>query len=357
VWSLLSQAQFFTILSPTAKLLLARLFLFLSVLALSAARAESGGDGSSYQLGRGLAVGDTGIRFGGYASVEAGAPSPGPWEFSVSDLSLFTTWTDHAHWRFFSETEVGEALTAGGNQGLSTRNAHFELERLYIDRLFDDLFSLRFGKFLTPVGRWNLLHASPLTWTTTRPVATYDLFSKHATGLMLHGGFPVLDRRMDYAFYADLTEELDPYRSADPFNNALGSHWLYSAADNLELGLSYVNYQLHDDPSHRFNLVGVEGAWFYRRFELNTEWVYRNGGLQGLYQGFVQGVAPLVSHWYAIGRYEYFDQVQQPAGQLGVFGLAFRPVPPLVWKVEYRIGTHNEISAPDGLYGSFAVLF
>ena len=71
----------------------------------------------------------------------------------------------------------------------------------------------------------------------------------------------------------------------------------------------------------------------------------------------MQGVAPLVSHWYAVGRYEYFQQPQGPTGQLGVFGLAFRPIPPLVWKVEYRLGTHNESAAPDGLYGSFAVLF
>jgi len=29
-----------------------------------------------------------------------------------------------------------------------------------------------------------------------------------------------------------------------------------------------------------------------------------------------------------------------------VLGLAYRPLPPVVWKLEYRLGTHNEILAP-----------
>lgn len=311
---------------------------------------------AGYRLGRGYALGDTGIRLGGYASVAAAAPRSGPWAFDVNDLSLFTTW-ESGNWRFFSETEISEVLTAGEHQGLSTRHAQFELERLYLDHVFDDAISVRFGKFLTPIGRWNLIHADPLVWTTTRPVATYRLFSRNATGLMLHGGFPVSGQRLDYAAYGTFTDSLDPYKSENPFENAVGGHLLYSATDNLELGMSYANYTLHEEPQGRFNLVGIEGFWSYRHFEIDSEWVYRSGGNQGLVQGFVQGVAPLVSHWYLVGRYEYFQQQQAPAGQVGVFGLAFRPIPPLVWKVEYRLGTNSSVTAPDGLYGSFAVLF
>jgi hypothetical protein len=309
-----------------------------------------------YELGRGYKLGDTGIRLGGYASVEAAAPRASPWEFSVSDLSLFTTW-EYERWRFFSETEWGDLLTAGQDQGLSTKNAHFELERLYLDYLFSDALSVRFGKFLTPIGRWNLLHASPLVWTTTRPVATYQLFSRNATGLMAYGSVPVGQRSLDYSAYASASDSLDPYRSENPFEDAYGGRVLYSAADNLEVGLSYANYQLNASAEYRYNLVGAEGFWSWRKFEVNSEWVFRAGGPKNLWQGFVQGVAPLVSHWYAVGRYEYFEQAQGAAGQLGVFGLAFRPLPPLVWKVEYRIGAHNEQAAPDGLYGSIAVLF
>lgn len=328
------------------------------VLALlsAAARAETGTE-PGYRLGRGYPLGDTGIRLGGYASAVVEAPRQGPWHFDVSDLSLFVTWEDGGHWRFFSETEVGDALTAGEHQDLGTGDAHFELERLYLDRLFTDALSLRFGKFLTPIGRWNLLHANPLVWTTNRPVATYQLFSKNATGLMLHGKLPVAERDLDYAAYGTVTDALDPYRSENPFEDAYGGHLLYSATENLELGLSYANYALNERPGRRYNLAGAEAFWSYRKFEANAEWIFRSGGGRDLWQGYVQGVAPLLAGWYAVARYEYFQQEQAPAGQLGVFGLAFRPVSPLVWKVEYQLGSQNAATAPDGLYASFAVLF
>jgi hypothetical protein len=335
-----------------------RFFILVLVLSLSSAWADTDMAPRGYQLGRGYPLGDTGIRLGGYASVEVDAPRSGPWSFDVGDLSLFTTWEDDSgRWRFFSETEIGDALTAGEHQGLTTQEAHFELERLYLDYLFDDALSVRIGKFLTPIGRWNLLHASPLVWTTTRPVATESLFAKRATGLMLHGNLPATESNLGYALYADFTDALDPHRADNPFENAYGAHLLYSVADNLEVGLSYANYTLNDSPENRYNLAGAEAFWSWRKFEVNGEWVFRAGGSKDLWQGYVQGVAPLVSHWYAVGRYEYFQQEQAPSANLGVFGLAFRPVPPLVWKVEYRLGAHNESAAPDGLYGSFAVLF
>lgn len=313
---------------------------------------------SGYRLGRGLPLGDTGIRLGGYATAKVGAPSPGPWSFEVSDLSLFTAWDSGGRWRFFSETEVGDALTVGEGQGLTTKKAHFELERLYLDGLVNDGLSVRVGKFLTPIGKWNLMHANPLVWTTTRPLATENLFSKHATGLMLHGGLPLEQRRIDYAVYAEFTDALDPHRSENPFDDAYGAHLLYGVAENLDIGLSYANFQLRDAPGQRYNLAGAEAFWSYRRYEISGEWVYRAGGARDLAQGFLQGVAPLFdTHFYALGRYEYFQQDAGPAGNLGVFGLAFRPMPPLVWKLEYRLGSHNETLAPDGLYGSMAVLF
>lgn len=325
--------------------------LMLGVLSVQA-QAETGTD---YRLGRGYALGSTGIRLGGYASAAVDAPRHGPWQFDVSDLSLFVTWEDGEHWRFFSETEVGDALTAGEHQGLGTGEAHFELERLYVERLFTDALSLRFGKFLTPIGRWNLVHANPLVWTTNRPVATRQLFSKHASGLMLHGKALVAERDFDYAVYAT-ADSLDPYRSENPFENAYGGHLLYAATETLELGLSYANFALNERPS-RYHLAGAEAFWSYCKFEASAEWVFRSGGARDLWQGYVQGVAPLLAGWYAVARYEYFQQESAPDGQVGVLGLAFRPVPPLVWKVEYQVGSHNATTAPDGLYGSFAVLF
>jgi len=332
----------------------------LIALGLSALAAAEEAPATGYRLGQGYAVGATGLRLGGYASLHAAAPRNGPWRFEVSDLSLFLTWQANNRLRFFSELEAGDAFTATEQGRSGAHEARFELERLYADTLLDDSLTLRFGKFLTPVGRWNLLHADPLVWTATRPVATESLFSKHATGLMLLGDLQLFERRLEYQVYADLSRSLDPRRSENPFDHATGLHALYALSERLQVGASYLSFELNADRHRRQHLVGLEAAWRHRGYELNAEWVYRTPQNHGpsLWQGFAQGVAPIAGNWFAVGRYELFEQSGSlGTGQAGVFGLAYRPLPPLVLKFEYRLGTHNEQVAPDGFFTSFAVLF
>jgi hypothetical protein len=326
-----------------------------------AGAAEAGLDGGGYQLGQGYELGSTGLHLGGYTNAKGEFARNQPYQFHITDLSLLLSWQANNRLRFFTEVEAGEPFTAIDGQRNGSQDIRLELERLYVDGLINDSLSLRIGKFLTPIGRWNLIHADPLVWTATRPVATEDLFSKHANGLMLNGNLQVAERRLEYSVYGDLSSSLDPHTSYEPFRNALGAHALYAWSDQLELGLSYASYELRTQPRLRHHLLGVEASWKLRRYELSGEWVYRatQNREPGLWQGFVQGVAPILgSHWYAVGRYELFQQGQAlTTGQVGVAGLAYRPLPPLVLKFEYRLGTHNQVTAPDGFYTSFAVLF
>jgi hypothetical protein len=335
-----------------------RTLLFALLLPIPLAAAAENDAEESYSLGRGYRVGATGLRLGGYASADFALPRSAPWVFRLSDLSLFINWDQGGRLRFFSEVEVSDALTVGEHREFGTGKARFELERLYLDALLNDAATVRIGKFLTPIGRWNLIHAAPLVWTATRPLATEGLFAKNATGLMVHGSLPMGERRLDYALYADLTGTVDPHRSESPFDNALGARLLHAFGDSLEVGMSYASYDLYDEPEGRHHLLGFEGFWTRYRYELSSEWVYRIGEAgRDAYRGFVQAVAPLAGSWYGIGRYEVFLEEARKTGHIGVFGLAYRPIPPLVWKVEYRLGTRNETLAPDGLFASFAVLF
>ncbi len=315
---------------------------------------------NSYRLGSGYPLSDTGLRVGGYASAQAGVPRASPLYFEVNDLSLFLTWDNGSRLHFFSELEAGDPLTTGKHDVLGTQKASFEFERFYIDNLVNNHLTVRLGKFLSPIGQWNLIHAAPLVWTSSRPVATENLFSTHASGIMLHGSSSVANRQLEYSVYGDLSESLDPYRSQNPFENALGAHLRYFLDDTLQLGASFANFVLNDQSSVRYYLAGLDIAWSYRKFELSSEIVYRTGqqaNLQNVWQGFVQGVIPVSEHWFAVGRYEAFEQPQHNLGQVGVIGLAYRPLPPVVWKLEYRKGTNNELLAPDGLAVSFAILF
>lgn len=336
--------------------------LLLLLYGLAAAGSASAQDlKGSYQLGRGYALGDSGIRLGGYASAHIDGFGESPWSFDVSDLSLFVTWDNGSKVRFFSELEVEDAFSAGESQSLTTKAADFMLERLYLDYLVNENFTVRLGKFLTPIGQWNLIHADPLVWTTNRPVATDNLFSEHATGVMLHGYAPMGGRTLDYSVYADYSSSLDPkYADNLVFDNAFGFRLRYNLTDQLKLGFSYADFSLQNRRSERNHLFGLDFAWSYQRYAINSEIVYRNSGSTGghnTWQGYVQGVSPIAGNLYAVGRYEFFGQANAKFGQAGIAGFAYRPIPPLVWKLEYQFGVNNRELAPDGLFASFAVLF
>jgi hypothetical protein len=332
------------------------------VLAISSNAVLAQDSDNAYQLGRGYKLGNTGIQLGGYASFHGAGFGDSPWSLELSDLSLFVTWDTGSKLRFFSEIEIEEGLHVGQYTGLTTRDGYFKLERLYLDYLVNDRVTVRIGKMLTPVGQWNLLHVDPLLWTTTRPVATENLFSEHVSGVMVHGTIPFGDQSVDYSVYGDYSSTLDarPITGVSNFDNALGARLRYNISDDLQIGLSYSDFTLQGRTNSRSHLLGLDGAWTYQRFAFNSEIVYRYNDVeinQHVWQGYIQGVSALKGHVYGVARYEFFDQVNGQLGQVGVLGLAYHPRPPLIWKLEYRLGTNNRYLAPDGVFASFAVLF
>lgn len=315
---------------------------------------------ASYRLGSGYPIADTGWRLGGYASLEGDVLQSGHWKAGANDLSLFIMWDNGSRLRFFSELEAGDLVRAEKNQAFGARAAHFEFERFYLDTFATDTLTIRTGKFLTPIGRWNQIHAAPLVWTSNRPVVTKNLFSAHATGIMLYGALPLGERSLEYSVYGDLSESLDPHLSPNPFNHAIGGRLRYDLSDTLQVGASFASFVLRDGIGKRNHLAGLDMFWSHRRHEISSEIVYRTGGQapeNPHWQGFIQGVSPISRHWYLVGRYEFFQQSRDKTGQVGLLGIAYRPRPPLIWKLEYRLGTHNDVLAPDGLSASFSVLF
>ena len=358
------------IITSTAFCFAWRILLSLLILSIHASLVCAEETDKAYQLGRGYPLGDSGLALGGYASSHIEALGKSPASFSLSNISLFVTWDNGGKLRFFSETEGENVLNVGGKRTLSSSVANLHIERLYIDYLATNSLSVRIGKILTPVGQWNLIHVDPLVWTTSRPVATTNLFSDYATGLMLQGNVLVDERLLEYSVYSDYSSALDPTRTDTPaFDNAQGLRLRYHVHDGLQLGLSYADFALIDRANFRNHLAGLDLSWSSsRRYALNSEIVYRNNAAEinrNAWQGYFQGVAPIGSSLYLVGRYEFFDweknrydhSASKSLGQAEVIGIAYRPQPPLVFKLEYRTGHNNQELAPDGLFASCSVLF
>lgn len=358
---------------------IASLLLGLPLLAVGLGTVAAAADDSpwlqeKYELGQGLRFPALGLDIGGYTSLQYENLKGRSPVFSLHDLSLFVSKRLGSNWSVFTEMEVGDALRVS-EDGDVTHNEEFDIERLYADYRHSPEVTLRLGKFLTPVGRWNMIHADPLVWTVSRPLTATAPFARHATGAMLYGAVPAAGRDLDYWFFVDDTVQLDhgeaderAYDTAgssidtpNQFDRAVGGRLLYHfLEDRFSVGASYV-YLANRAPQPDQNLVGVDFLWSSRHVELSGEAVIRtvdDGSHADARGAYVQAVVPLPQHFYAIGRYERYraDDLDGTA-RLHTFGLTYRPRPPLSLKLEYRNGADNERVAPDGWLASLAILF
>ncbi|NGY05978.1 porin [Solimonas terrae] len=334
--------------------------------AQEAASPTGGGDAAPAVERHGYPLGDSGFNLGGYAAAEAADYIGGDPAATLRGVSLLLSWQSDSRWSFFSELE-GENLVKlnasdlGHDYG-SDHTRALALERLYVDYAWSDALQFRIGKFLTPIGRWNVIHAAPLTWTSSRPLITESTFPTNATGAMAHGVVPLAGHALEWSAYASPGQELLPEEGSDPFKEAYGLRLDYEVGGGLQLGASLVEFeQKHEHGEHK-TLYGIDFLWQYRRFELSGEWAYRVRVHQGddadEFGSYVQAVMPLIGTLYGVARYETFNTSNSGPGlNLYLGGLAWRFRPGWVGKLEYRIATDNGVDEPEGWLSSIAVLF
>jgi len=327
-----------------------------------------------YQLGQGLYFPQQGLRVGGYSSIHYSDLEDQPDTLSVQDLSLFLTKNFGTRWKLFTEMEIGDAVTITADQ-TTTSEADFDIERLHLDYHAYQGVTLRAGKFLTPVGQWNLIHADPLVWTVSRPLTTAVGFSRHATGAMMYGIVPLATSDLDYWLFVDNSELLDPdERKEAPFsgdettnsiqNNferATGARLLYHLFDDqLSIGASYLSFAIQD-PQLRYRLSGVDFSWSSSYLDLSGEAISRrpeDSNDADEHGGYLQTVVHLPQRFYLVGRYERYKSALLPeTATIKTVGINYRPWQAIAFKLERRTGNNNTEAAPDGWLASFAVLF
>ncbi|MGQ0530633.1 MAG: hypothetical protein ACT4PG_12670 [Panacagrimonas sp.] len=314
-----------------------------------------------YQLGQGYRISDSGFTLGGYGEATVRDEKGRDAQAALDALSMILWWDGGGRWHFFSELELEDALVAQPGD-TTTDEAEWVLERFYVDYTRSDALKLRLGKFLTPVGRWNLIHAAPLTWTTSRPLITEATFPTNTTGGMVYGVLPWGREGLEYSLYATPGEELLPEQGLDTFKEAIGARLATSLLPNTQFGFSYVNFEQERSTEERKQLFGADFLWSWHRYELSGEIAYRNiarGGdsrdEEGLY---LQFVAPLAQKLYAVARYETFH-VSQPDQdlQLVLGGLNYRFMPALTLKAEVSDISGDTGDFVEGFLASIAVLF
>jgi hypothetical protein len=308
----------------------------------------------------GISIPGTDLVLGGYVTSSIEKLAHDPTRFALDNASLFLWWDGGGRWRFFSEVDYQNLLRnhrVNDNEG----ERYLALERLYADYAFSENASLRIGKFLTPIGRWNVIHATPLVWTTSRPLITTNVFPGNVTGLMVSGTAPVGHSGVDYSVYASRGNEFRPNPYQDTFRESVGVHVAMPLPMDVQLGMSFSSFDQESHKGENKRLLGLDFYWSRHRYELTGEGVYRfsdNGSDWDERGVFLQGVAPLGEKLYAVGRFESYRQALQPeATKLWIAGINYRHTPAIVLKAEWVVGSDNRINAPTGFMTSLSLLF
>jgi hypothetical protein len=313
----------------------------------------------SYQAGRGLRVGDTGLVLGGFTTAEVERLEGGESRGGVDGVNFLAFIDPVPFLHLFTELELGRlAELESGRRGIRSA-PKLEINRLYLDFGPSDALNVRFGKFLTPIGRWNLTRIEPLLWTTSEPLIVEEVFDETATGAMLHGSVFPRGGALSYSLYGTFLDPLNVDPADRPAKRSAGAHLEWASLRGWTVGASYFASQLHNGEWN--HLGGADLLWQpQRRVEVSGEALFgegsrEDGTLWGLY---AQTVVEMVRTLYLVGRYERFD----PAGggramNLFDLGLAWTPVPYLRFKADYLIVDHRDELAEPGLRLSFSLLF
>jgi len=303
----------------------------------------------------------------GYTNLTFNAPAGDKATLSMDDLSLFSVGHINRGLNPFLESEIGglTLLQQGGNP-LSAGSPHFVLERLYNDSYLTNKLSLRIGKMLAPFGEWNLIHAAPLVWTTTRPMTTYHGFSEYASGAsLIYSGSQ--DSLPDMQFYVQPGGEIHP-RTLDTvvreYEDVAGFHLSWPTGLNDKIGLSFQHAQIkHTNAQQSLVGINVNKTYGVVEFEAEAHLTHISGSNDGRMRDnelgtYVQGAYGINDQWYLTGRYEYFDaRSYTRASENALIGATCKSAGGSVWKIEY-IEQHGQLmDIQTGLYASFSRLF
>jgi hypothetical protein len=327
-------------------------------LSIQATAANDTPEPQPYRLGEGLRL-PGGFGLGGYATASVNKLQHEPARETLDNTSLFLWWEGEGRWKFFSEFDFQNPLNSHST-GREDGDRYLALERFYVDYAFDETTNIRAGKFLTPIGRWNQIHATPLVWTSSRPLVTQQTFPSNVTGLMLGGTLGSLGDT-EYSLYASSGNEIRANPDLDPFNEVIGGHLVLPPLGGVRIGLSYASFEQKKTRGERKELYGIDFVWSKNRYEISGEGVYRfseNGSNWDEKGAFIQGVAPLDEKLYLVGRYENFHKALSPqATEIWVLGLNYRLTPAIVLKAEWGKSRNNTLGVPEGFLSSVSILF
>lgn len=323
-----------------------------------------------------------GLTFSGYATVQFLAPdargrsqvststvgedepqySRHP-RLNLSHLSGIAWWEPAPDWKVLGEIDLQDIvqLPAHSGQDGPDSEPYAALDRLYADYRLSDALTVRAGKFLTPIGRWNQQHSDPQVWTVLRPLISESAFPTTATGLMVFGSLPLGAQWIDYQTYASDGGEWRPSPRSHPFNRAFGGRVSTSLNPALQLGLSASRFTQDGVANSDFSLLGADVSWIWGGAELSAELIQRRGRDANVgeeHGWFAQAVLPIRGRWWGVARLEQYRRaLDQSESRTALLGVVYRSEQHWVFKAEWARASGSSEGLPSGLLSSLTLVY
>lgn len=301
-----------------------------------------------------------GFNIGGYSSAGLTLERDQEAQAALNEVSLLVTWNGDSRLSFFGELELENPLSWNDERQFHDQESRFDLERLYLDYNITEKVNFRGGRFLTPNSRWNLLHAPPLVWTSTRPLATSRLFPEGTNGVMIFGATPFMNGAFEYKIFAELLEDQQQDGDELAFEHVKGAR--FSFKNQSDIGISILSFR-EKGIDNSYRMLGLDFITHIKQVEVSGEFFQRfdirnKDGGSGAY---LQSAVPLkpigFNNWYWITRVETLQRPDEATAERWLVGATWRIKPTQLLKFEFTGGSGDQPESPRGFLTSFALFF
>jgi hypothetical protein len=302
-----------------------------------------------------------GFNLGGYASAGIVLHRNQEAEAAINEISIILSWQNDSRLSFFGELELERPLAWNDDKKFSHKEGHLDLERLYFDYNLSEKVNFRAGRFLTPNSHWNLLHAAPLVWTSTRPLVTTELFPTGTNGAMLFGALPLMNGTFEYKLFGELLEDQEKDANERQFEHVRGARFSYK--NQSDIGISILSFREKGVNPASYQMLGLDFVTHLKEVEISGEAFQRfnTNNKDGGSGAYLQSAVPLnslgLNDWYWITRLETFERPDEGSAERWLLGATWRIKPTQLLKMEFTGGSGDQPESPRGFLASFALFF
>jgi hypothetical protein len=288
---------------------------------------------------------------------------------------LFSEVSEHIHVSAEIEFEHGGLVKGSGDS-----DGEIKLEYATVDIAFHEALTYRAGVILSPLGRFNLLHDSPLNDLTNRPLVARRVIptTLSESGMGLFGTlYPTESALVSYELYvvngfneaaaASMRSGRGSQKSDNNEDKSLVGRLSYSPILGLDLGGSFHVGAYDDAGDHGLTILALDGAWNRGAFDLRGE--LASASIDGATDDSLLGYYGQLSYHFLPGalssfpnsictatfRYDFIDLDSSDETRY-TFGVNFRPEEETVIKLDYELYAEDR-QGTDGLILSVASYF